>query len=200
MSRAFTLVEVLTTVGIFTVIIAAVAAFEANVFSYQGNASASFTALQDSEAILRTMAKEVRSMSPGNDGSYALQSAGTSTLTFYADTNGDGKKERIRYSLIGSSLFRASAIPTGSPLTYTGIAESTSTLMNNVKNSSSTPVFDYFTGAYAGTTTGALVQPVTPTSVRLIRMTVSLDVDPNRSPLPRTYSTEATLRNLKDNL
>jgi prepilin-type N-terminal cleavage/methylation domain-containing protein len=199
LQRAFTLVEVVVSIGIFLVIIGAVAVFEVNIFSYQRNSSGSFETVQDAEVIMKTITENIRMASPGSDGSYALQTVGTSTLMFYADMNGTGIKQRIRYTLIGSDLYQAVLTPTGSPLAYTG-TEATTTILTDVVNSSSTPVFSYFDGTYAGTTTGALSQPVTPNAVRLVQVDLTLNIVANQIANARTYTADVTLRNLKDNL
>ena len=198
-TRAFTLVEVLISIAVFVVIMGAVAFFEANVFSYQRSAAGSFTTVQDAQVLLKTMARELRSMSAGNDGSYALFQAATSSVIFFSDLNGDGSTERVRYFLSGASLYKGITHASGTPATYPANAESTSTLVTNVRNASSTPVFEYFDGSYDGTTP-ALVQPVDVGSVRLIKINITLDADPSRSPAAETYSTQVSLRNLKDNL
>jgi len=205
-SSGFTLIEVVVSIGIFIVIMGAVALFESNVFSYQRSASNSMTTVQDAEVILKILSHDIRMASQGSDGSYALQTVATNTLQFFADTNGDGLKERIRYSLIGSDLYRTFLVPTGSPLTYSG-TESTSTILTDVVNATSTPVFSYFGGTYTGTTTGTLSQPVSPNSVRLIQINLTLNAGASAGntsqqniPTIRTYTTDVTMRNLKDNL
>jgi prepilin-type N-terminal cleavage/methylation domain-containing protein len=197
-SRGMTLVEVLIALAIFISIMGAVGLFEVNIFSYQSSISSSFTTVQDTEIILKTMTKEIRMTSPGSDGSYAIQSVATNTMMFYADTDGNGIKERIRYSLVGTTLYRAFLAPTGSPLAYTG-SEATTTLLNNVRNATSTSVFEYFDGSYDGNE-APLAQPVTTSAVRLVKINITLDTDPNKSPAPRTYTTQVTLRNIKNNL
>jgi len=205
-SSGFTLIEVVVSIGIFIVIMAAVALFESNIFSYQRNASNSMATVQDAQVILKTLSKEIRMASQASDGSYALQIVATDTLQFFADTNSDGLKERIRYSFVGNNLYRASMTPIGSPLAYSG-TESTSTVLTDVVNASSTPVFSYFNGTYAGTTTGVLSQPVSPNDVRLIQINLTLNAgasvgntsQQNMSAI-RTYTADVTLRNLKDNL
>lgn len=197
-NKGFTLIEVLVSIGIFTVIMAAVGLFEVNVFSYQRTASNSFVTVQDAEVILRSLAKDIRMASPGSDGSYALQTVATNTLMFFADTDNDGKKERIRYTLIGPNLYRTKLVPTGSPLSYTG-TESTSTILTDVANGTSS-LFTYYDGTYYGSTTGQLAQPVNQSSVRLIGITLTLDANTTDAQSAKTYTTEVTLRNLKDNL
>ena len=187
----FTLIEVVVAIGIFTIIIGAVGLFESNIFSYQKSASNTMNTVQDAEVILKTISRDLRMASQGSDGSYALQITATDTLEFFADINGDGLKERVRYSLIGNDLYRTLLMPKGSPLSYSG-AESTSTILTDVVNTSLTPVFSYFDGTYTGTTTGNLSQPVSADAVRLIEISLILN--------GKTYTTEVTPRNLKDNL
>ena len=197
--KGFTLVEVVVAIGIFSVIIVAVGLFEVNIFSYQRNVSGSFTAVQDSQVILKTLARDIRMASQGSDGSYALQTVATSTLSFFADINNDGLKERIRYSLINSKLYRTTLVPTGSPLTYSG-TESTSTVLTDVVNATSTPVFSYFSGVYIGTTTSPLPDPISPNVVRLVQINLVIGANGDQKPDGRKYTADVTLRNLKDNL
>lgn len=199
--RGMTLVELLVVAGIFIVIMGAVTLFEANVFSYQSTASSSYTTVQDAEVALKIMTKEIRGAATASNGSYAVQTAGTSTMTFYDDVYGDGKKERIRYTFsdIDGVIYRAEVKPVGTPATYPTANESTTTIVRNLRNGTSTPLFEYFDGTYDGSQ-AALPQPVAVTDVRLVKITLLLDPDPNKVPVPRTYSAQVTLRNLKDNL
>lgn len=199
LQKGFTLIEVLASIGIFLVIIVSVGLFESNVFSYQRNSSGSFQTVQDAQVILKTIAKDIRMISQGSDGSYALQTVATNTLMFFADVNGNGIKERIRYTLIGPNLYRTLLIPAGSPLTYNG-TESTSTILTDVANGTSS-AFMYYNGSYfTGTTTGTLAQPVTPNSVRMVEVSLTLRSNSGQVGTPHTYVDYVTLRNLKDNL
>ena len=87
-------------------------------------------------------------------------------------------------------------IPTGSPLDYDPATEKITTLLTNVTNSS---IFGYYDKNYEGTT-AALSSPVNISAVRLIKITVTVDKDPNKPPAPTTFSTQISFRNLKDNL
>ena len=66
-------------------------------------------------------------------------------------------------------------------------------------NSTSTPLFQYYSNTYDGTT-APLPQPVSVTAVSLVQISLLVDVDIRRLPLPVMYTSDATLRNLKDNL
>jgi hypothetical protein len=49
-------------------------------------------------------------------------------------------------------------------------------------------------------TSSPLTQPVITTNVRLIKINLMIDVDPNRAPVIKTYTSQVSIRNLKDNL
>jgi prepilin-type N-terminal cleavage/methylation domain-containing protein len=196
--RGMTLVELLITLAIFVTVMVAVGTFEANTFIYQGNVSSSFTTAQNAQIILKTMLTELRETAPGVNGAYALVSTGSTSISFFSDPDNDGQTEQITYSLTGTTLSRSVIQPSGSPLGYNG-GPVISTLLTTVRNGNTTPVFQYFDTNYNGTSS-PLAQPVTTTAVRLVKVNVTLDTDPNRSPVPITYTVQANLRNLKNNL
>jgi prepilin-type N-terminal cleavage/methylation domain-containing protein len=198
MDKAFTLIETLVAMSIGVILMIAVGTFARDIFYTNSIQSGLFSTAQDARTIVTTMVKELRSASPGSDGSYPIVTAGTSTIIFFSDINGDGTKERVRYFLATTTLKKGVIEPTGSPLGYTG-NEVITTLAYNVRNTASTSIFSYYDGTYTGSSS-PLTQPVSVTAVRLVQISLILDSDPNRSPAPRTYTSSATLRNLKDNL
>ena len=191
--------EMLVVLGITVLVMGAVVRFQFDVFRLNQSDYNQLSTIQDAPAILSSIVKELRSTSVGNNGSFAINQAATSSLTFFSDTDGDGLKEQIRYFLSGTLLRRGSIKPTGLPLSYVSGNETFRTLASNVKNAPSSDIFQYYDDSYDGTTT-SLAQPVTTTDVHLIKINLLLDVDPNRSPVPILYSSSASLRNLKDNL
>ena len=197
-SVGMTLVELLIALAIFVAVIVAVGAFEANVFIYQGEVSNSFQTAQNAQVILKTVLTGLREIEPGANGAYPLITTGSTSLSFFSDPDNDGTAEQMTYTLIGTTLYQTTIQPSGSPAVYNG-SPSTTTLLTNVRNGNTTPVFQYFDTNYNGTTS-PLTQPVTATAVRLVKVNITLDMDPNRSPAPITYTVQANLRNLKSNL
>lgn len=197
--KGMTLVELLVALAVFAVIMTAVYAMGSNIFIYNSNTTGSYRSTQNSQVILKTILKELRETSPGADGAYPLISTGSTTLSFFSDIDNDGITERLTYSLIGTTLYRSVIKASGNPVSYSFANQSTTTLISNVVNGNSLASFEYFDTNYTGTSS-PLIQPVSPSTVRLIRINQRIDIDPNRSPVPIIFTVQASLRNLKTNL
>ncbi|MBI5126251.1 MAG: hypothetical protein HZA80_00580 [Candidatus Taylorbacteria bacterium] len=198
-TKGITIVETLVALGIFSIVFIAVSTFQRDVIQYGATASGSLTTSYDARIILRTITRELRTSSVGNNGAYPLAQAGTSSITFFADTDSDNLKEQIRYYIASTTLKKGVIKPTGSPLTYVPGNEVVTILTSNIRNSTSTPLFTYYGSNYDGTTE-PYGYPIPLTSVRLVNVNLILDADINRSPVSRSYTSQVTLRNLKDNL
>ncbi len=178
-SRGFSLAEVVVSVAIVSMLAVTVGTFQRDVFYVNTMAQSSLNAQFDARHVVKTMVAELRKASPSSLGSYPILLASPTALTFYSDLDGNGVKEQVRYFMSGKSLKKGVIVPTGSPLVYNS--------GNEVVNT------------YDGTTS-ALAQPVTASSVRLIKINVIIDRDPGRAPSQIVTTSQVTLRNLKDNL
>jgi hypothetical protein len=196
--RGFALAELLVSVGIIVLIVLAIGNFNADIFFLNSVVDSSLKAQLDARRVLRTIIAELRSVSPSSLGAYPITTSATNTLIFYSNIDSDQNKERLRYFQQGSELKRGVLEPTGSPLVYNPVNEQVETLIHDLI-STTTPIFDYFTQNYTGTSS-PLTPPVDPLLVRLIRVTFTIDEDPNRPPSAITVTSQGTLRNLKDNL
>lgn len=197
-NRGFTLVEVLVTMGIFLVILGAIGLFARDTIFYNNVFSGGLTSYDQAKKVLQPVSSEIRSASPSSLGAYSIESATDTSFVFFTDTNSDGLKERVRYFLSNNVLKRGVISPSGSPLQYLSANEVITDVVTNLKNGA-TPIFTYYDSNYNGNT-NPLTQPVSITTIRLVKITLMIDVDPNRSPLPMTVTTQVNLRNLKDNL
>lgn len=194
-ARGFTVIETLFGIAIFVLIVGAITLFSRNIWIYNSFISGELTGVNTARAALKTIVAEIRTASSGSNGAYAVSAASTTSLTFYSDIYDNGLKEKIRYFLNGTNLQKGIIVPTGSPLGYTG-TETITTLVSNVTNASP---FSYYDKNYDGTT-AALASPVDVSAVRLVKITITTEADPNKSPGPITVSSQVSLRNLKDNL
>ena len=198
-TQGFTLIEVLTTVSIFIVIMIAVSAFQYNVLNYNRTGAVALTNAQEIQSLIKTIAKELRSTESGSDGSYAIFAAATSSITFFADVDSDGNKEKVGYYITDTTIYRGVIKPTGSPALYNQNNETKKILVTGIRNDSSVPIFEYYDSMYSGMST-PMTYPLNLTSIRLVKVSLTIDTDPNKAPILRTYSTQINLRNLKDNL
>ena len=194
--HGFTLVETLVGVSIFVLVMTAVAMFARNTWLYNTFVSSSLNNVDTMRSALKTMTTEIRTASPSATGTYAISQASATSFTFYSDIDTDQVKEKVRYFLSSGQLRKGVIKPTGSPLTYNPANEVVATLLSDVINAS---IFDYYNKNYEGTT-AALAFPIDIASVRLVKITVTIDKDTIRPPPATTFSTQVSIRNLKDNL
>ncbi len=192
----FTIIETLLGVSIFVLIVLLLTLFSRNVWVYNAFVTGGLAEASAGREVLKTFTSEIRTASLANTGAYVIAAAGVSSFTFYSDIDNDGLKERVRYFLSGTSFQKGVIKPTGSPLSYNGANEQITTLIDKLANSL---LFEYFDRNYDGSTP-PLSYPLSIPSIRLVKITIVLDNDPNRSPTPITFSTQVAIRNLKDNL
>lgn len=199
--KGFSLAELLIVVAILGAFAVLVANFQTKIFQYNRIFAGGNFVGSDAQNVVRLMAGEIRSMSPSSAGAFAIESAGTSTFVFFNDIDSDGLKERIRYFASSTDLKRGVIKPSGNPMTYNPTSETFSTIMSNVLNSSSTPIFSYYNENYDGTATTSLPLPINVLDVRLVDINVILGgSDPKQSLAPIYASTKVSIRSLKDNL
>ena len=195
--KGFTFLEIVITLGIAVMLFGLVFSFGQSIFRFNSSVGADLNAQTSARKVLKTMVKELREASPSSLGAYPIALASTTAITFFSNVDADPLKEQIRYFIQNNELKRGVLKPTGTPLVYVAANEQVTTLITDVV--ASTTVFQYFDSNYAGTTT-PLTQPVMVNVVRLIRITVDIEKDPNRSPAPITVTSQVFVRNLKDNL
>lgn len=194
----FSVTEVLVSIFILSLIGLAVYSFQKDVFSLNRVISDSLTAQDEARRALKSMSAEIRTASPSSLGSYALVQTVTSSFTFYSNIDEDSFKERVRYFLDGTTLKKGVIKLSGAPLTYNPANESVIELIHDVANTT-TSIFSYYDTNYDGTTQ-PLAEPIDIATVRLVKITIVIDKDPQVPPGPLTLSTQISMRNLKDNL
>ena len=191
--RGFTLIEVVIVVGITAVVGLALSSMITYFYRTNDYILQEGTAVQSARMGLGIAVQNLREASYGDDGSYPIGSAGTSTVTFYADVNGGTGVQKILYYLKGQTLYRGVTTSAGNPPSYAGQPTSTTTVATYIQNTGALPIFQYYDG------TGTLLTyPINLSAVTTITTTLKIDVDPNRSPSPYTLIGRATLRNLND--
>jgi len=193
-----TLIETLVTLAIFSAIIGLVAAFQSDVFSLNRIIQTGLQNQSEVKKLIRPFANEVRSSAISNLGAYPIAETAPTSFSFYSDINGDGLREKVRYFLDDGAFKKGYIEPTGEPLEYDLENEK---IINIVYGVLETEIFTYFDSSYDGTASStALVQPVAPIDIRLVKVKLVIDTNPQKPPPAIEITTQVSIRNLKDNI
>jgi len=195
--KGFSLAEIVIVIAIATAIFLAVFNFGNSIFYFNSNAQKNLSAQSDARRVLKTIVKELRSASPSSLGAYPIILASSTAITFFSNIDTDSYKEQIRYFLQGNELKKGVIKPSGSPLTYNPANEKFFLLIRDINNQGAA-IFEYFDSNYTGTSS-PIAEPVQATKVRLVRINVYIEKDPNKSLGPVMVTSQVFLRNLKDN-
>lgn len=198
LNYGFSVIEVLAVVFILSLVGIAVAIFQKNIFSFNTILSGNLEVQDEARRALKMITAEVRPLSPSSIGAYPIVETGQTSFIFYSDVDNDQLKEQVRYFLDGTILKKGIIKPSGNPLVYNSSNEIIRKVIRDVVNGA-TPIFNYYDTNYDGTTP-SLAEPINILAVRLVKITIIIDRDPNKSPGSITLTTQVSMRNLKDNL
>lgn len=195
------LVEMMVAIGIFSLGISGFSILFAK--SWQMN-SYIYETGQDSFIASRAVdlvVNDLRKISQGENGDYAIKSASEFDLVVYIDIDDDNRSEKVHYFLDQNSdqLKMGVSQPTGNPTTYSSGDDSVSILSSHIVNDSSRPVFSYFGNNYITDQTPFNV-PISSQQInliRLIKVDLWVDIRPYQSPDHITVESFAQLRNLR---
>jgi len=194
-NNGFTLLEVLVVLSISTALVMLVAEFiisgyRANLFGREQD-----LAIQNARKVNKILVNELREAIQSERGDYILDLTEDNQLSFYSDIDKDSNVEKVRYFLDGTVLKRGLINPTGDPLEYLLENETISEIAEFLNNQSE-PVFTYY-----DTSNNIIADPSTnKTSIRLVHISLKINVTPAIAPMDYYVEMDAQLRNLKDNL
>ena len=189
--QAFTLMEILVVVSIFSII-----AVISSRFLITGFKSTKFNEEQE-EAIehgrdaIDEMTRTIRSANFSEAGDYVLSVINPQEIKFYADPDFDNIMEKVSYYLEGSVLKKSIIEPSGTPATYSG-APIISTITEYINNDTEA-IFSYYKYDTGFVTTSVLGE------VRMVKVYIKINVTPSRAPGDYILQSDVQLRNLKDN-
>lgn len=191
----FTLMEILISIAILTGITLFISYFSLDVSNFAGFFSESIATQQEIQQTLKILKTEVRSMGSANNGSYTVESASANSFIFFSDFDGDGLFERIRYYLEDNTLKKGVIKPTGNPLVYLTSDEKVSESVHYIIPNPP-PIFIYYPKDTDINGT-ALTLPIDPALVRLIKVNLTADENPQKPPGPADISIFISIRNLR---
>ena len=188
----FTLTETIIAIAIFIVVILAITVFifyfyKTNIYNFQ-----QISAINSARRGMETVVREIRETTYSDTGSYPVVEAQDQSFTFYSDIDKDEKVERIRYFLDGSDLKRGELEATGDSPKYEDENEIVTVLSDKVRNGEG----DVFT--YYDKDNNEVEELEEITAIRLVEISLIVNIDPNRPPDEFTLKSSAQLRNLKE--
>ncbi|MFA7654287.1 MAG: prepilin-type N-terminal cleavage/methylation domain-containing protein [Candidatus Magasanikbacteria bacterium] len=197
--KAFTLIEVLVAVGIFTLVITSMISLLSYSFKSKDIIWEQLSTQNEGRKIVQDFVNELRTATQSSIGAYAIESVGTSSIVFYSNIDEDSWRERVHYFLMDKILKKGITKPSGNPLTYDLASETVSEAVHDIANTS-TPIFYFYGENYDGVSnTSTLPSPVAVTAVRVVGIKLVLEEDPRLSPAPLQIEGKVEVRNLKTN-
>lgn len=174
--------------------VVSIALVESILFFYRANSSSLEQALQVETARrgVELFVRDVREATYADTGAYPLAEVGTSTITFYADTDVDTRVERIRYTHTGMNLFRNVTDATGTPATYTGMSVTTTVSSYVRNNDENVPLFRYYNASSTEITSASDIADIVSVVISPI-----VDIVQKHAPGTFTLTESATIRNLR---
>jgi prepilin-type N-terminal cleavage/methylation domain-containing protein len=160
----------------------------------EGNA-----ALYASRAI-DTLVSDLRKVRQGDNGDYPIVSVASFDLKVYSDIDNDSITERVHYYLEDTTLKRGVAKPiAGTPVIYPANDTEVSVLANAIVNTPNEPLFSFYNKDYPSDTIhNPMTGSIALNDIRLVRVWVHIDINPQRASNDINIESFAELRNLND--
>lgn len=195
-----TIIEMLVAISIFTIAISGftmlfVRSWRTNSYSIEMGQSA--TTISQS---VGSMVGYLRKARQADDGGYPIKLANENELVFFSDYDKDGVTERLHLYLQNGQIKMGITKPTVSmPKSYATSDQQTIILADRIVNESDEPIFYYYNKDYpADTIHNPVAAPVDVSTIRLIKIFLKINIDPNRAPDNIETQTFVELRNLND--
>ena len=194
-----TLIELLVALAISTMLFVAMSDLIRLTLQMTAQQPLALQAVDQARSAAADFTDELRDATYGSDGSYPLLEASSTEIIFFSPYRSSVGVERFRYFVASSTLYRGVTPPSGSPSQYVSGNEKITAL---VALATSTTLFTYYTGVYAGaTTTPPLSQPVSISNVTYAQISLTVLAKGMRNATTTfTLTSGATIRNVKTNL
>ena len=198
--KAFTLVETIVAITLFVLGITATSILFAK--SYQSNAY-SLEMGKTSFIVSRSVSSLVdylRRVRQSDSGSFPIVSADKNSLVVFSDYNKDGITEKIHIYLSNGKIFMGITSPTGKfPRTYASGDAQTVQIADHIVNTDSDSMFSYYNKNYPGDTiNNPVAVPADVSQIRLVKIFLRININPNRAPDNIQQESFVELRNLND--
>ena len=204
--KAFTLIEVLVAIAIFSILSAGAVWFfigssrDVNIIWEQ------LTTQNQGKKTLEKVTKYIRKAETSSDGAYSLVTTTPYDLVFFANVDSDSMIEKVRFWVENDNVLRQTITnpsSTASSNMYgSGVATpQTIILANNIVNKSTTPttpVFLYYDEKYTGAQS-ELSGDFNLVDVHMVKVQLELEKDFYKSPVPLHLESAVLIRSTKTN-
>jgi prepilin-type N-terminal cleavage/methylation domain-containing protein len=198
-NQGFTLIELLFGMTIFSFLLIGTVSLQQLLFQSENFGVNSAFTIENAQSSLQEIVRELRNSRQGADGWYPIKLADSQEIIFHSNADKDDDIERIRYFLDGTDLKKGVTQPTGAPPTYLS-EESVATVAQFVQNGTD-PIFYYYNEDWpADQVNNPLSTPAVLLDVKLVKIEVSINADPDNPQSEYTLEPFVQIRMLKDNL
>ncbi len=195
MNKGFTLIEIIVVMAIMSGIVFVISVFTLDISEFQIFVGESLEVEQEVHQAFGVMIPEIRSVGPSGNGGYPISVASSSSFSFYSDINNDGLFDQVRYFLDGVILKKGVIKPTGgAPYVYNPSTEEVSDKVNSVTSGN---IFSYFDKNYDGVNGSPLSYPIDVSAIRVVKINLVVDENPNVEPGSQIFTTTVEIRNFK---
>lgn len=196
----FTLIETLVAMSLFTLGIAAtVLVFSQTIKNKAYSLEMGKSVFVVSRSI-SDLTQYLRRARQSDAGSYPIVSANDNDLVLYSDYDKNGITERLHIYLLNGKVFMGIRRPNiDFPVTYDPGDEEVVQIADHIMNTETDPMFSYYNSEYPEDTLNNPVEtPANVSPIRLVRIFLKINIDPNRAPDNIQQETFVEFRNLND--
>jgi len=149
---------------------------------------------------INTIVNYLRSVRQSDNGAYPIKSADDNEVVVYSDYDRDGITERLHIYKNDQDILMGVTDPTVTiPKTYPSEDEETFTLATKIVNTDTEPIFYYYDKNYAGGDDQLpITTPANVADIRLLKIHLKINIDPNNAPDNIELQTFVEMRNLND--
>jgi prepilin-type N-terminal cleavage/methylation domain-containing protein len=147
------------------------------------------------------LVRYIREAQQSENGSYPVVSADDNDLIFYSDYDRDGRAERLHFYKSGTDVIMGTREPnlTVFPPTYAAGDGETKVVASNIINDAGTAIFSYYDSDYPeDSVNNPITTPANVPDIRLVRVRLHMNIDPNNAPDNVLIQSFAEMRNLND--
>jgi prepilin-type N-terminal cleavage/methylation domain-containing protein len=141
----------------------------------------------------------IRRARQADNGAYAIKSAANNDLVIYSDYDKDSITERLHFYKNGTDVYMGITDPTDTmPKTYPAGDQFVMLIASRIVNDIDEPIFYYYDQSYSGNISDSpLSEPIDVSEVRLVKIYMHINIDPNNNPENIEIQSFAEFRNIK---